>query len=348
MPARLAGLCAALAVLGATAAAAQQTLTVLTHDSFSASKDVIAEFERTNDAKLSFVTGGDAGSSLSKAILTKANPIADVIYGVDSTFLSRALSAGIMERYDSPVLAQLPADLRLDPSNRLLPVDFGYVCPVYDRTWFASHGVPLPTRVEDLAKPAYKGLFVVENPAVSSPGLAFLMATIARFGETGSYTWQSFWRDLRANDVLVANDWNEAYYGQFSGAGKGRRPLAISYSTDPAAAQFFASEPKPKEPQVGTLLVAGAVFRQVEFVGVLSGTKHQELAHRWVDFMLSRRLQEDIPEQMWVYPANPQAALPDLFTQLAPVPKQFETLDPSLIDQKRDAWIRDWTKIVLQ
>jgi thiamine transport system substrate-binding protein len=348
MRTRILGLCAAMLAFGAAVATAQQTLTVLTHDSFSASKDVIAAFEQETGAKVSFVTGGDAGSTLSKAILTKDNPIADVIFGVDNTFLSRALAAGILLPYDSPVLARIPADLRLDPTDRMLPVDYGYVCPVYDRAWFAAHHVTLPTTLDELTRPIYKGLLVMENPAVSSPGLAFLMATIAAFGDTGSSAWQSFWQGLRANDVLVVNDWNEAYYNQFSGAGPGRRPIVISYSTDPAASMFFAPEPKPKEPQVGTLLVPGAVFRQVEFVGILARTKHLSLARQWVDFMLSRRFQEDIPQQMWVYPANPQAALPALFTRFAPAPGQFETLAPALINEDRDAWIRDWTRVVLQ
>ena len=168
-------------------------------------QSLIQDFEKANNVTIQFVQGGDAGETLNKAILAKGNPLADVIYGVDNTFLSRALNADILEPYASPALADIPSDLKLDASNRLLPVDVGYVNLNYDKKYFQSKGLEVPQRLEDLVKPAYKGLLVVENPAASSPGLAFLMVTVSTFGESGSYTWETYWRDLRKNDVLVVN-----------------------------------------------------------------------------------------------------------------------------------------------
>ena len=329
------------------AGSSQAVLTVLTHSSFSASKEVLSAFEVESGATLRFVEGGDAGETLGKAILTKGNPVADVIFGIDNTFLGRALAAGILEPLDTPLPVSIPADLRLDASGRLAPVDVGYVCLNADAAWFATRGLALPSRLEDLALPAYRGLLVVEDPAASSPGLAFLLATIARFGETGSYPWQRFWRDLRANDVLVAAGWNDAYYNEFSGAGKGRRPLVVSYATSPAAELFYAADPKPAEPPT-VALVAMEAFRQVEFAGVLKGTRQPALARRFIAFLLSRRFQEDIPLQMWVHPADSGARLPDLFSRFAAVPANPAALDPALIDAKRDAWTREWTSIVLK
>jgi thiamine transport system substrate-binding protein len=330
------------------AAAAVRVLRVLTHSSFSATKGLIAEFEKENSVEVRFTSGGDAGETLNKAILAGARPLADVIFGVDNTFMSRALAAGILEPWDSPLLAQVPADLQLDPSRRLLPVDVGHVCLNYDRAFFERRGLAVPRTLEDLLRPEYKGLLVVENPATSSPGLAFLLATVARFGEKGSSTWESWWAGLRTNDVLVVNGWSEAYYDEFSGAGKGTRPLVVSYSTSPAAEVFFASEPKPAQPPTGVVMAPGSAFRQVEFVGVLRGARERDLARKFVDFMLSRRFQEDIPLQMFVYPANRTASLPDLFSRFAPVPPQPSVMDPTLIEAKREEWILRWTRLVLR
>lgn len=331
----------------AAGAATERVLTVLTHSSFSASKEVVAAFEAEAGAKVRFVAGGDAGETLGKAILSRGNPVADVVFGIDNTFLGRALAADILEPLDLPIPATIPAALRMDASGRLAPVDVGYVCLNADRAWFARRGLALPAALEDLVRPAYRGLLVVEDPAASSPGLAFLLATVARFGETGPRPWQRFWEDLRANDVLVAPDWSDAYYNQFSATGTGRRPLVVSYATSPAAEVFYAAEPKPAEPPT-VALPLDAAFRQVEFAGVLKGTRQRDLARRFVAFLLSRRFQEDIPLQMWVHPADAGARLPDVFTRFAAVPTAPVGLDPALVDARRDAWIREWTGIVVR
>ncbi len=334
------------AAQGATAA--PLVLRVLTHSSFSATKSLIESFEKANNVEVRFTAGGDAGETLNKAILSKGNPLADVLFGVDNTFMGRALDADILEPWDSPLLADIPADLQLDPSHRLLPVDFGYVCLNYDKAYFARKGLPVPRSLEDLTLPAYRGLLVVENPATSSPGLAFLLATIGRFGEKGAHTWETYWSDLRRNDVLVVNGWNEAYYDEFSAAGKGKRPIVVSYATSPAAEVYFASEPRPAEPPTGNILAEGGSFRQIELAGIFKGARERDLARKFVDFMLSQQFQEDIPLQMFVYPSNRKAALPELFTAFAPVPRAPSSIDAALIDARRDEWIARWTTLLLR
>jgi thiamine transport system substrate-binding protein len=325
---------------------AGQKLTVMAHDSFNVSADVLAAFEQRTGAKVAFLKSGDAGAALNKAILARNAPLADVFFGVDNTFLSRALDADIFEPYQSPALATIPADLRLDPSNRLLPIDYGYVNINYDKAYLQKNNLAPPTRLEELTKPAWKGKLVVENPATSSPGLAFLLATIARFGTSGNYTWLDFWKDLRANDLLVADGWEDAYYTHFSGSsGKGPRPLVVSYATSPAAEVFF-SEGKLTEPPTGNLLDGS--FRQIEFAGVLKGAKNPALARAFLDFMLSKPFQEDIPLQMFVYPVLPDAALPEVFRKFAEVPPQPAGLSPEEIGKNRDRWIEQWTKTVLR
>ena len=325
--------------------AGPQQLTVMTHDSFAISEDVLADFEKDNNATVQFLKAGDTGMALNKAILSKNNPLADVFYGVDNTFLSRALDEGIFETYASPALADIPAEFKLDAQNRALPVDFGDVCLNYDKAYFADIGLAPPQSLEDLIKPEYKGLLVVQNPATSSPGLAFLLATIGHFGLD---KYLDYWQGLVANDVQVVNDWETAYYTEFSGSsGKGPRPIVVSYDSSPAFEVIYASPPVSQPP---TAAVTGdeTCFRQVELVGILKGTKHRDLAQKWVDFMLSPRFQEDMPLQMFVFPVNPKAALDPAFQQHLTLPAKTAQVSPQDIAANREAWIKAWTETVLR
>ena len=320
------------------------TLNVMVHDSFVISKDVVAEFENTNKVKVNFILSGDAGSMLNKAILTKESPIADVLYGVDNTFLSRALSESIFEAYDSPLLKQIPDQFELDPGHQALPVDFGDVCINYDKSYFTDKGLTAPTFLEDLTNPEYKGLLVVENPATSSPGLAFLLATIAEFGPDGYLT---YWQQLKDNGLVIVNDWNTAYYTNFSGSsGKGLQPMVVSYSGSPAAEVFF-SDPKVDEAPTASLVGKNMCFRQIEFVGILKGSKNRALAEKFVDYMLSKRFQEDIPLNMFVFPANESAILPVEFTEFVQVPEQPAVLSADQISANREQWMEAWRALML-
>ncbi len=319
-------------------------ITLMSHDSFNISEEVIAEFEAANNAKVEYLPSGDAGSALNQAILSKNNPLADVFFGVDNTFMSRALNADIFEPYASPLLDKVPDQLELDAQNRLLPVDYGDVCMNYDKAWFAERGIDPPADLNALKDPTYKGLTVVENPATSSPGLAFLLATVGHFGEEG---YLDYWQALRDNDVLVVDGWEEAYWGQFSAASDGDRPIVASYASSPPVEVYFAEEPLEEAP-TDVVLADGACFRQIEFIGILKGTEERALAEKLIDFMLSKRFQEDIPLQMFVFPANETAALPDVFVQYATIPESPAYVSPEAIESNREAWIEAWTEVVLR
>ena len=318
-------------------------ITLMTHDSFSVSGDVIALFEKAHNAKVIFLKAGDAGEALNKAILSRNNPLADVFFGVDNTFLSRALAADMFIPHPSAYLSHVDDSLKLDPSNGLLPVDFGDVCLNYDRKWFEAHEMLPPTMLEDLIKSQYKGLLVVENPATSSPGLAFLLATISRFGEEG---YLDFWKELKANDVLITSGWKEAYWGKFSAASDGDRPLVVSYASSPAAEVFNAKE-KPAQSPTGVVIGHGSAFRQIEFAGILKGTDREGLAGELLDFLLSPDFQADIPLQMFVFPANNKAVLPEVFQKHAQITPEPATLSADLIQSHRDLWLGQWTELML-
>lgn len=333
-----------LVLTATTGTSGNQVLTVMTHDSFSISKEVVAHFEKQHDVTVKFLKSGDAGAALVQAILSKKNPLADIFFGVDNTFLSRALDADIFQPHNSPLLAKIPEELKLDPQNRLLPVDYGDVCLNYDRKWFQEKGLAPPQDLRDLIKPEYKNLTVVQNPATSSPGMAFLLTTVGKFGEDN---YLEFWKKLRSNGVIIAAGWEDAYFGHFTAASKGNRPIVVSYASSPPAAVHYAEHPMNEAPTAAVVTRDNA-FRQIEFVGILRGTSHQSLAATFVDYMLGRRFQEDIPLQMFVFPANGEALLPDVFQKHATVAEYPAKVSPEAIETNREKWIEAWTNTMLR
>jgi thiamine transport system substrate-binding protein len=319
------------------------TLTLVTHDSFDVSEEVLDDFTEDTGIELEVLAAGDAGSLVNQAILTKGAPQGDVLFGVDSTFLSRALDEDIFVPYESPALEGVDESLVLDDEHRVTPIDTGDVCLNYDVQGLADAGLAPPDDLRDLADPAYAGTLVVEDPATSSPGLAFLLATIAELGEDG---WRDYWRALRANDVEVASGWEEAYYTSFSGAASspGDRPIVVSYASSPPAEVIFAEEPPAEAP---TAVVEASCYRQIEFAGILEGTEHEQEARRLVDFMLSPTFQADIPLRMFVYPVV-DVELPPEFVRYGPSPEDPLSLDADAVAENRDEWIEEWAEIVLR
>ncbi len=340
----------AVAVLLAAPALAE-SLTVLTHDSFAVSKDVIQAFTDRTGIDVHVLQAGDAGEVVNRAILTREHPIADVLYGVDNTLLARAREAGIFEAYVSPELGAVPPELRFSPGHLVTPVDVGFVVFNADVAALERAGVTLPKDLADLVTEPYRGMTVVENPATSSPGLAFLYTTIARFGEDPKAPggdWLDFWAQLRDNGLQVADGWNEAYYTSFTRYG-GDRPIVLSYATSPAAEVMFSDPPVAAAP-TANVLCRKCAFRQIEGAGILAGTPHRQAAEAFIDFMLSDAFQQDVPAQMFVYPVRSDVALPAAFDAYAVVPSagQIAALDANTIAARGRRWLDAWTQVVQQ
>lgn len=341
--------CAAL--LGSAGAAlAQQELRVLTHGAFALPKPLLAQFEKEQHIKLRITKAGDAGEMLNKLILTRANPIADVVYGLDNALVPKAMAAGVLAPYppapakESKLGNTLPALTTAfgQASAYVLPVDYGYVTVNYDKAWFAKKGLALPQSLDDLTQPAYAQLLVTQNPATSSPGYAFLLATIGTLGEEKAFDW---WARMRANGLKVAKGWTEAYYTEFSRNG-GKQPLVVSYASSPAAELFYAKD-KPSTPPTGSLALGGAVYRQVEGVALVQGGKAEQAALQWIAFMRSAAVQQSLQTEMWMFPAVAGVAR-DAVMQHAPEPSQFAQPSEADITAKGADWVARWTRVVLR
>lgn len=345
---------AAFAPLFATTTAAASgadepdAVTLVTYDSFQTSDTTLIEsldrFTAETGIEVEILVAGDTGTMVSKAILTAGNPEGDVLFGVDNTYVSRAVEGGVFEPYEAAGLDAIPAEL-LDAAPTgpdgpfVTPVDYGDVCVNYDIDWFAEHDLEPPTNLQSLTDPAYEDLLVVENPASSSPGLAFLMATVAEFGTD----WPAFWTDLEANGMEVVDDWTGAYYERFSGASDGPKPLVVSYGSSPPFEVIYA-DPTVDEPSTGVL--ADTCFRQIEFAAVLAGTDAPDEARQLVDWMVGGDFQREIALNLFVYPANDSVELPPEIEEFSVVPAEPYTLDPDEITANREEWIEVWTDTV--
>jgi len=317
---------------------AADELRVMVHSSFALPNPLLAQFEAQNGIKLVIIKGGDAGEMLNKLILTRAQPVADVVFGIDNTLVGKALAAGVLEP-TLPQTANAP-DANLGPA--LAAVDYGFVTLNYDKAAVVKGGVALPKTLQDLTLPAYKGWLVTPNPATSSTGYAFLLATISGLGEEPAFAW---WAQMRGNGLKVVKGWSEAYYTDFA-RNKGAYPLVVSYATSPAAEVFYSKE-KISEAPTASLNLKGGVFRQVEGVGLVKGGSQREAALKFVDFMRSGPVQQALQTEMWMYPVQtgtPRAPV----MQHAAEPTEFESLAAPLIARKGSEWVARWTKVVLK
>jgi len=348
---RTALICVA-AVIGAAACGSDDsgdgnaTVTLVAYDSFPVEgtpvNDALDAFTAETGIEVNLLIAGDTGTMLSKAALTAGNPEGDVMWGVDNTFLSRAIEADVFEPYAADGLEQVSAEFTsLVPNAEATPVDFGDVCLNYDIGWFADSELAPPASFADLVDPAYEDLLVVQNPATSSPGLAFLLATVDEYGAEG---WQDYWRGLVDNGVEVVDGWTEAYYERFSWSGGGPRPIVVSYGSSPPFEVLFADPPRDDSP---TAVVESTCFRQVEFAGVLRGTDEPEAARQLVDFLVTDRFQRELPLNVFVFPANEATELPTAFVDFAVIPDTSRALDPDEIEANRAKWIDEWTGLVL-
>ncbi|MBK1785674.1 thiamine ABC transporter substrate-binding protein [Prauserella cavernicola] len=313
------------------------TVRLATHDSWAAPQEVLDAFEQQSGIRIQVTKQGDAGALTNKLVLSKANPVADVAYGVDSTFASRALAEDVFQPYTSPEADRGPQRYSIDPRHRLSAVDVGDVCVNIDTEWFSERDLPEPETFDDLADPRYRGQLVVENAATSSPGLAFLLATVARYGEQG---WADYWQRLKDNDVQVVSGWTEAYTQEFSGSsGQGPKPIVVSYASSPAAEIGDDGEPRTKA-------LLDTCYRQVEYAGVLEGTENAEAAGKVVDFLLSQQFQTTVADNMYVYPTRDGVALPSGWAKAAPLPEDPASLPGEQVQAGREGWIEQWRGLI--
>lgn len=326
---------------GTAASTGSDPVTLVTYDSYAISKATLAQFTAETGRKVDVVRAGDAAEVVNRAILTKSAPEGDVLFGIDNNLLSRAIAEDLFTPHRARDLDLVPPEYRLGPAEVVTPVDVGDVCVNVDREYFRSRDLAMPETLVDLAESEYRDLLVVQNPGTSTPGLAFLLATVAEFGPQG---FAEYWERLRANGVEIENSWDAAYYKRFSGgSGSGDRPLVVSYASSPPAEVVFGADPKAPAP---TGVLPATCYRQIEFAGLLANAPNPTGGRELIDFMLTRTYQEDLPLSNFVFPVLPAARLPKVFTDNAVIPDEPLSLPPEEVAANRDAWVATWTDVV--
>jgi thiamine transport system substrate-binding protein len=294
-------------------------LTLIAHDSFVMSDELISSFEKSSGYHLNIVRAGDAGAMTNKLVLTEDAPLADVVFGIDNTFAPVATKNNLID-------------------GELTPIDFADVCFNVDLAYFKSHNLAIPDNWRDLTKKEYKNLTVIENPNTSSTGLAFLISTYDAFPPMTAGVIPptvNWWLALRDNGVKVAASWEDAYYSDFSGSsGKGKYPIVLSYSSSPA--DEVGDDGKSK-----TQALLKDCYRQTEYVGVLKNAANPQGARALISFMKDKSFQSALPKAMYVYPVDSTVELPSRWAQYTPAAESIigEKLD---IDGKREQWLGDF------
>ena len=314
-----------------------KAVTLVTHESFAIPDELVKAFEKDTGYDLRISKLEDAGALTNELVLTKDKPVGDVVFGVDNTFATRAVDEGVFASYEPTLPEGADAyELDGDDDHALTPVDTGNVCVNVDDAWFRAKGIPAPTSLDDLTKPAYEDLFVIPGASTSSPGLAFLLATIAKYGDD----WSSYWTRLVDHGAKVVKGWSDAYFTDFTFSG-GDRPIVVSDDSSPAFTLTTAGD------RTTTSALLDGCFEQVEYAGVLSGdTTNTAGAHAVIDWLLSPEVQAALPESMYVFPVDASVELPADWAKFAKRPETTEQVAPAEITEKRKAWLEQWTEIV--
>lgn len=316
------------------------SVVLVTHESFVLPDELKAAFEKESGLKLVVRASGDAGTLTNKLVLTQGNPTGDVAFGVDNTFASRALDEDVFTAYDGDLPAGADKFL-LDGDDTLAPIDQANVCVNVDTPWFAKKKLAPPQTLEDLADPAYADLFVLPGAATSSPGMAFLLSTIAEYGDA----WPDYWERLMANGAKLTAGWSDAYYVDFTQGGEnGERPIVLSYDSSPAFTLTEGTAPGSK-PDSNSKALLQTCFQQVEYAGVLAGADNPEGAQALIDFLLTPEVQAALPDAMYVFPVRDDVALPEAWATFAVQPTDPYSVDPAEIAANRDDWLEQWTEV---
>jgi len=307
-------------------------LTIYAYDSFVSEwgpgPAVFSAFEEKYGIKISAISAGDAGQVMQKAIIEKDNPRADLLIGIDNNLLAKAVNEKILEPYKSKNLNRIPKELLFDPTNRLTPFDYGYFSIIYDSEKISNP----PLSLNDLLKPEYKDSIILMDPRTSSPGLGFLLWTIAEYGD--GFT--EYWQKLMPSVLTITDGWDSGY-GLFT---EGEAPMVLSYTTSPAYHAEYEDNYRYR-----TAIFSSGHYMQIEGIGIVKNSKNRKNAELFIDFILEDTIQNIIPLTNWMYPVNTHLELPDSF-MYAPKPKATLIIDSKKINRQLVGWIEEWISAV--
>lgn len=220
-----------------------------------------------------------------------------------------------------------------DPDDRVVPYDTGYISLVYDES-----AVETPETFEDLTSREYESEFVVQNAQDSDPGQAFLLWTIDEYGDDG---YLEYWEDLQDNDVMIGDSWDDTYYGPYDNED---RSVIVSYSTD----QVFYAGGDLTRHQVAFL--DGKGYENHEGMAVFADSANADLAHDFMDFVLTSEAQAAIAEKNVQFPAvaDEHVDLGEDFYDHALEPDESVTFTYDELEGSLSGWVDEWGQTIAQ
>lgn len=316
------------------------TLVVYTYDSFVSwgpAKYIEKHFEQRTGAEVKFVATGDSRKMLTALKREKATgqTQADIFLGIERSDIPKTNNGQIFRNLKKKELPNLDTvrNSLLSPGedDRLIPYEYGYITIVYDSKKIAAEQVP--QTFEQLAQAKYKNQLIVEDPRISSPGFSFLLWTIKHYGSD----YIDYWKRLRSNILTVPGGWSAAY----SLFQRGEAPMVVSFSTDTASSVIAHGNARYK-----IALLNNEAYLNVYYMGIVKGTDSPSLAHKFLNFVLSQRVQEKIPTSEWMFPANRTARLPLKFYQYAVRPPESIVVSLDKIAENQAQWLKEWTRVI--
>jgi len=304
-----------------------EELTVYVYESLSwIEQGMVQKFEERYDCEVKVVKLGDAGNVLTRLVLEKKNPRADVIIGLDQSLATKAVEEDLLIPYKPKNIENVKdKTLIFDPEYYVIPYDYGAIAIIYDPEKI-QEGLE---SFEDLTK--YQNSLIIQDPRASSTGQAFLLWTIAVCGND----WKDFWERLKPAILTVSPSWDDSF-AKFE---IGEAPMMVSYATDSAYSQYYYRSSKYK-----VFIPKEGAYVQIEGAGIVKGTDNLDLAQEFIEFLLTEDFQKEIPLNQWMFPVI-DVELPEVY-QHAVVPEKILTIPAQEISNNLEKWLKEWEALL--
>ena len=297
---------------------------IYAYDSFSGEwgpgPEIARLFKEKTGMEVIFADCEDGGHVLSKAILEKKDPYADVVIGIDNNLWKQAYDEGILDSFVPSNANEVKAELwaKLNPLENIVtdadvksskatltPFDFSPFAFIFN----TKSGIEAPKCLEDLTKDIYAKKIILMDPRTSTPGLGFETWVKTVYGDRAD----DYMKRLEPSILTMTPGWS-AGYGMFT---DGEAPLVISYTTSPAYHIEYG-----EGDQFQALIFDDGHIMQVEGAGIVKGAKNKKGAQAFIEFLISPEAQNVIPLTQWMFPVNSTIALPKSY-DYAPVPENI-------------------------
>ena len=337
-------------------------LVIVTYDVLALSEDMISGFEESSGLNVTMLKLDDAGSILDYLIQNRGNTNVDLAIGLDNTYLQTAIEFDLLEELDlnksgMSAPGSFPGRSSMDPLEPYdgplaVPYDMGYICLNYDTEAVDGENLSVPTSLEDLTGPEWRGKVALPSPVSSSPGRGFMLASLDYFD------WQSdeglqfsnWWSDMVANDVVITSGWTEAYethytggYGEWTEGYIGDAHITVSYCHSPGVESYYNGN----WTKSATLDIPKTSLFQVEYASAVSGG-NALYAKKFIEYLISPEVNSMMPYENLMYSVLDGLDLPeeDGYRSNSQIPAAPASIPMEDIDDHMEAWLDQWNSAV--